>query len=253
MTATELKNLIITQLAIAGLTTDQRNDDLWLAVSKAFVLAGIIGDIMLPINESDVINLVADLAAKANAASLSNVDNTSDMNKPVSIATAGAISNAIMLAGDNVTNNFAPRLPQIAVLTGTVSLASSYTLTNIPTLTASLVVGGKYLVDVSLVFSTGARGGIQVGLGGTVGVGSSSAFLVGEILSTVPALAAVGFLDMVGALSVGCVGPAVGVVRVRGTIVPTSSGTLIVKYAQNEVDSTTTSILYGSSLCVTKQ
>ena len=60
MTATELKNLIITQLAIAGLTTDQRNDDLWLAVSKAFVLAGIIGDIMLPINESDVINLVAD-------------------------------------------------------------------------------------------------------------------------------------------------------------------------------------------------
>jgi hypothetical protein len=106
-------------------------------------------DVNIAIAQSAVTNLTTDLAAKADATAISNIDNTSDADKPVSTAQQTALNLKADLASPALTGT--PTAPTAAQATNTTQIATTAFVQS--NLTASLLRSalgiGEYVDDTA--------------------------------------------------------------------------------------------------------
>ncbi len=136
-------------------------------------------------------------------------------------------------------------VPLIGRATAQFNATANATVTAVPGMTVNVVVGKTYDFVVMLFLADGAGGGNRFALSGTATVSSYSQvgtyFFYG---STVETTTNTPFGTDTGQTTIA------NYVEVRGAFVCASSGTFIVKFAQNVSNVTTNSVLVGSTLTV---
>lgn len=135
--------------------------------------------------------------------------------------------------------------PQIGRATAQFDATSNTTVTAVPGMTVNVVAGKTYDFVVMLFLADGAGGGNRFALGGTATVSSYSQvgtyFFYGATIDTTTNTA---FGTDTGRTAIA------NYVEVRGAFVCATSGTFLLKFAQNVSNATTNSVLVGSTLTV---
>ena len=134
------------------------------------------------------------------------------------------------------------------IATGTFSLASSVTLTNITGLVANVTAGGVYQVDIYLATTNNGTGGINLKLGGTA---TATQLLIDTQVFNTTTLTAEANIT---ALSSSLVNAAVAatLVFITGTITVNAAGTLQLQAAQSVSNGTALTIANGSYISLTR-
>ena len=138
----------------------------------------------------------------------------------------------------------------ISQCTTAFSLATSTTLTNVVGMTSGTLQPGDYDVDVNLIMTSGASGGVKAALSwGTAAMITATALTVEG--KTASALAVTTFTTSTDA------SPFIGAttayinVRVKGRITIALAGTITMQVAQNASDGTATTVGLGSTMSFT--
>jgi hypothetical protein len=160
-----------------------------------------------------------------------------------SITDEGAFTNASRkIANDNFRD--------VSRCTTQVDVADSTTLVNVTGMVTGVLLPGTYEVDINLLTTAGASGGVKAALKwGTASMITSTAFNVNGLAAA--AIANTKFTTSTDAASIIAATTAYVGVRVTGTIVIAKSGTLQLQIAQNASNGTATSALVGSHMTFT--
>jgi len=152
----------------------------------------------------------------------------------------GAFTNASRkIANDNFRD--------VSRCSAQVDVTSSTTLVNVPGMVTGVLLPGTYEVDINLITSAGASGGVKAALKwGTASMITSTALSVSGLAAA--AIANTTFTTSTDAASIVAATTAYVGVRITGTIVVALPGTLQLQIAQNASDATPTSALVGSSM-----
>lgn len=140
----------------------------------------------------------------------------------------------------------------VALTTAQVDVTSSTTLVNSTGMvTGTLVAGRTYRFKINLSTTTGASGGLKVGLK----FGTASMLTSIESVArgfTASAVAVQHSTTATDAASLFASTTAVINLEIEGTLVVALAGTLQLQFAQNASDGTATSVYVGSSMILTE-
>jgi hypothetical protein len=155
----------------------------------------------------------------------------------------GAFTNA---SRKTVNDNFR----DISQCTTAFSLATSTTLTNVVGMATSTLQPGDYEVEINLIMTSGASGGVKMGLKwGTASMITATAFTVTGRTASVQAVTT--FTTSTDAASVIAATTAYINVQVVGRITVAVAGTIQLQVAQNASDATATTVGLGSTMSFT--
>ena len=126
------------------------------------------------------------------------------------------------------------------------SVTSSTTLVPLTANVFNLLAGAQYMFDIYLSVTNGASGGLKVQFGGTTTVTTLSADTWAYSTTT---LAAQGVITSLASNLVAYTGT-VTTVNITGSIIPATSGTFFLQFAQNVSNGTATTINAGSNFWV---
>jgi hypothetical protein len=134
------------------------------------------------------------------------------------------------------------------VATGSFSLASSTTLTNVVGLAANVTAGGVYQIDIYMAVTNNSTGGINLKIGGTA---TATQVLADTQVFNTTTLSAE---NNITALSSSLVNAAVAatLVFITGSITVNAAGTLQIQAAQNTSNATALTIANGSYISLTR-
>ena len=135
------------------------------------------------------------------------------------------------------------------VATGTFSLASSTTLTNVVGLAATVVAGGVYQVDIYLATTNNGTGGIKLALTGSTAT-ATSVLLDTQVYNTTTLTAETNSNTLAGPLVSAAV--AATLVFITGTITVNAAGTIQLQAAQNTSNATALTVTNGSYISLTR-
>ena len=171
----------------------------------------------------------------------------------------GANSSAIGVSGQNflVTTSQIANLANTdggvglsigGVATGSFSQATSTTLTAVTGLTANLVAGATYQIDIYLAVTNNNTGGIKLALGGTAT--ATNVLIDTQVFNTTTLTGEVN----ITALATPLVNLAVAgtLVFITGSITVNAAGTLTLQAAQNTSNATPLTVANGSYLSLTR-
>lgn len=135
----------------------------------------------------------------------------------------------------------------ISQCTTAFSLATSTTLTNVVGMTSGTLQPGDYEVDVNLIMTSGASGGVKAALKwGTASMITATALTVEG--KTASALAVTTFTTSTDASAFISATTAYINVRVKGRVTIALAGTITMQVAQNASDGTATTVGLGSTM-----
>lgn len=138
----------------------------------------------------------------------------------------------------------------ISQCTTAFSLATSTTLTNVVGMVTGTLQPGDYEVDINLITTAGASGGVKVALKwGTASMITATALSV--VATTASAVASTTFTTSTDAASIVAATTAYVNVRIKGRIRVALAGTLQLQAAQNASDGTATTVGLGSTMAFT--
>jgi hypothetical protein len=138
----------------------------------------------------------------------------------------------------------------VSQCTTAFSQASSTTLANVIGMATSTLQPGDYEVDINLIMTSGASGGVKMGLKwGTASMITATAFTVEGRTASV--LAVTTFTTSTDAASVIAATTAYINVKVKGRITVALAGTIQLQMAQNASDATATTVALGSTMTFT--
>lgn len=138
----------------------------------------------------------------------------------------------------------------ISQCTTAFSLATSTTLTNVVGMVTDTLQPGDYDVDINLIMTSGASGGVKAALKwGTASMITATAFTVEG--KTASAIAVTTFTTSTDAASVIAATTAYINVKVKGRITVAVAGTIQLQVAQNASDATATTVGLGSTMSFT--
>lgn len=159
------------------------------------------------------------------------------------ITDEGAFTNASRkIANDNFRD--------VSRCTAQVDVAESTTLTNVTGMVTGVLLPGTYEVDINLITTATANGGVKAALKwGTASMITSTALSVSALSAA--AIANTKFTTSTDAASIVAATAAYVGVRITGSIVIAASGTLQLQIAQNASHTDTTSALVGSTMTFT--
>lgn len=141
-------------------------------------------------------------------------------------------------------------LPDISRVTTAFSQSSSTTLANVVGLVTDTLRPGLYAVDINLITTAGASGGVKLALKwGTASMISATALSVQA--NSAAATANTTFTTSTDAASMLAGTAAYVSVRIRGTITVDVAGTIQLQAAQNVSDATATTVALGSTMSFT--
>lgn len=132
--------------------------------------------------------------------------------------------------------------------TSTLTATSNTTFANIPGMSVNLVAGGTYMVDIMLVTTGAASGGIKVAFAGN---GTASALNLtswnynGTTLNAVTNITAL-------ASSLTANAAAVTNVQTSGVVTVGVGGSFTLQAAQNTSNGTSTTVVFGSYMTFTR-
>lgn len=130
------------------------------------------------------------------------------------------------------------------------SQASSTTLNNVTGLTSGVLQPGIYEVDINLITTAGASGGLKAALKwSTASMITNTALAVTAL--TASAVAQTTFTTSTDAASIVAATTAYINVKIKGTITVALAGTLTLQAAQNASDVTATTVAVGSTMSFT--
>ena len=135
------------------------------------------------------------------------------------------------------------------VATGTFSLASSTTLTNVVGLATTVVAGGSYQVDIYLATTNNGTGGIKLALTGGTAT-ATSVLLDTQVYNTTTLTAETNSNTLAGPLVSAAV--AATLVFITGTITVNAGGTIQLQAAQNTSNGTALTVTNGSYISLTR-
>ena len=128
--------------------------------------------------------------------------------------------------------------------------SSSTTLNNVTGLTSGTLQPGIYEVDINLITTAGASGGVKVALKwGTASMITNTALAV--VAFSAAAVATSTFTTSTDAASIAAATTAYTNVTVKGTITVALAGTLTLQAAQNASNGTATTVEVGSTMTFT--
>lgn len=135
-------------------------------------------------------------------------------------------------------------------VTTAFSQTSSTTLNNVVGLLTDTLQPGVYNVDINLITTAGASGGIKVALKwGTASMITATGFAVQA--NSAAATANTTFTTSTDAASILAGTAAYVSVKIKGTITVALAGTLQLQAAQNVSDATATTVAIGSTMEIT--
>lgn len=135
----------------------------------------------------------------------------------------------------------------ISRVTTAFSQATDTTLANVVGLVTGTLQPGIYSVDINLITTSGASGGVKIALKwGTASMITATALSVQA--NAEAATANTTFTTSTDAASILASTAAIVSVRVRGTITVALAGTLQLQAAQNASDATATTVALGSTM-----
>jgi hypothetical protein len=138
----------------------------------------------------------------------------------------------------------------ISQCTTAFSLATSTTLTNVVGMVTDVLQPGDYEVDINLIMTSGASGGVKAGLKwGTASMITATALTVEA--KTASAVAVTTFTTSTDAASIVAATTGYINVKVQGRITVSVAGTLQLQVAQNASDATATTVGLGSTMSFT--
>lgn len=141
-------------------------------------------------------------------------------------------------------------IPDVSRVTTAFSQATDTNLANVVGLVTDTLQPGVYNVDINLITTSGASGGLKIALKwGTASMITATGL-------SVQALAAAGianttFTTSTDAASILASTAAIVGVRIRGTITVALAGTLQLQAAQNASDAAATTVALGSTMSFT--
>ncbi len=145
-----------------------------------------------------------------------------------------------------INDNF----PDISRVTTAFTQSASTTLNDVVGLLTDTLQPGVYNVDIKLITTAGASGGVKLALKwGTASMISATALSVQA--NTASATANTTFTTSTDAASMLAATTAYVSVRVRGTITVDVAGTIQLQAAQNVSDGTATTVALGSTMSFT--
>jgi len=138
----------------------------------------------------------------------------------------------------------------VSQCTTAFSQATNTTLANVVGMSTGILQPGDYEVDINLITTAGASGGVKVGLKwGTASMITATALTVEG--RTASAIAVTTFTTSTDAASVIAATTAYINVRVKGRITVALAGTIQLQAAQNASDATATTVGLGSTMTFT--
>lgn len=141
-------------------------------------------------------------------------------------------------------------LPDISRVTTAFSQATDTNLANVVGLVTGTLQPGVYNVDINLITTAGASGGLKVALKwGTASMITATGLSVQA--NTASATANTTFTTSTDAASIVAATTAYVSVRIRGTITVALAGTLQLQAAQNASDAAATTVALGSTMSFT--
>lgn len=141
-------------------------------------------------------------------------------------------------------------IPDASRVTTAFSQSSSTTLNNVVGLLTDTLQPGVYDVDINLITTAGASGGVKIALKwGTASMITATSLAVQA--NSAAATANTTFTTSSDAASILAGTAAYVNVRVRGTITVALPGTLQLQAAQNASDATATTVALGSTMKLT--
>jgi hypothetical protein len=141
-------------------------------------------------------------------------------------------------------------IPDVSRVTTAFSATASTTLANVTGLLTDTLQPGVYDVDINLITTAGASGGVKVALKwGTASMITATALSVQA--NSAAATANTTFTTSTDAASILAGTAAYVNVKVRGTITVALAGTLQLQAAQNVSDAAATTVALGSTMSFT--
>lgn len=141
-------------------------------------------------------------------------------------------------------------LPDISKVTTAFSQSASTTLANVVGLLSDTLQPGTYDVDINLITTAGASGGVKLALKwGTASMITATALAVQA--NSAAATANTTFTTSTDAASLLAGTAAYVNVKVKGTITVALAGTIQLQAAQNASDATATTVALGSTMSFT--
>jgi hypothetical protein len=138
----------------------------------------------------------------------------------------------------------------VSQCTTAFTISTDTTLANVVGLVSGTLQPGDYEVDINLITTAGASGGVKAALKwGTASMITATALSVTGI--TASAIAATTFTTSTDAASMIAATTAYVNVKVKGRITVALAGTLQVQVAQNASDATATTVGLGSTMTLT--
>lgn len=145
-----------------------------------------------------------------------------------------------------INDNF----PDVSRCSTAFSQADSTTLANVTGLVTDVLQPGIYAVDINLITTAGASGGVKAALKwGTASMITNTALSV--VATTASAIAVTTFTTSTDAASIVAATTAYVNVRITGTITVALAGTLQLQAAQNASNGTATTVAVGSTMSFT--
>ena len=141
-------------------------------------------------------------------------------------------------------------IPDVSKVTTAFSRADSAALANVVGLLTDTLQPGTYDVDINLITTAGASGGVKIALKwGTASMITATSLSVQA--NAAAATANTTFTTSTDAASILASTSAVVSVRIRGTITVALAGTLQLQAAQNVSDAAATTVALGSTMSFT--
>lgn len=138
-------------------------------------------------------------------------------------------------------------IPDVSKVTTAFSQSADTTLNNVVGLLTDTLQPGTYEVDINLITTAGASGGVKIALKwGTASMITATALSVQA--NSAAATANTTFTTSTDAASILAGTAAYVNVKVRGTITVALAGTLQLQAAQNASDGTATTVALGSTM-----
>ena len=186
-------------------------------------------------------------------AKLVNVLFAGSTSGTTSIQAAAAAGTGTVLTLPAVTGNLLATNGAGATIggaaTGSFSLASSTTLTNVVGLAANVVAAGVYQVDIYLATTNNGTGGIKLALAGGTAT-ATSVLLDTQVYNTTTLTAEANSTTLTGPLVSAAV--AATLVFITGTITVNAAGTIQLQAAQNTSNATALTVANGSYMSLTR-
>lgn len=126
------------------------------------------------------------------------------------------------------------------------TVASSTTLITDPEFAIPLKKGAQYEVDATLVFTTGATGGLKLQL--TAPANTAGTVFIGKVTTNAAGTGAITSLSNNSSLNASLVSAAAAydTVVIKGFLIPSADDLLTVQFAQNTSNATGVTLLRGS-------